>query len=92
MSIAKLTHPLRRAAVWLLKLPVHVYRYAISPLLASNCRFAPTCSAYALEALERHGPIHGSWLTARRVCRCHPWGGSGFDPVPPARSERSEHD
>lgn len=52
----------------------------------SPCRFIPSCSEYALEALEVHGTGRGSWLAARRLCRCHPWGGHGFDPVPPARS------
>jgi putative membrane protein insertion efficiency factor len=50
-----------------------------------NCRFQPTCSAYALEALEKHGAIRGSWLALRRILRCHPGGGSGYDPVPPGR-------
>lgn len=61
---------------------VHVYRRAVSPFLPSACRFHPTCSAYALEALERHGAIRGGWLTMRRICRCHPFGGYGEDPVP----------
>ncbi len=64
---------------------VGIYRSWISPLTPPSCRFDPTCSAYALEALERHGAIRGSWLSARRILRCHPWGGSGYDPVPPAR-------
>ena len=58
------------------------YRRVISPMLPPSCRFEPTCSTYALEALERHGPWRGSWLTVRRVLRCNPLGGSGFDPVP----------
>ncbi len=61
---------------------VRGYRYAISPMLGRNCRFVPSCSEYALEALERHGAIRGSWLAARRVCRCHPFSGGGYDPVP----------
>lgn len=65
-----------------LMLPVRLYRYFISPLTGPNCRFTPSCSAYALEALERHGAIRGSWLAARRILRCHPWGGCGHDPVP----------
>jgi hypothetical protein len=69
----------------LLTLPVHLYRYAISPLIASNCRFQPTCSAYALEALRTHGAIKGGWMALRRIARCHPWGGSGHDPVPPGK-------
>lgn len=55
----------------------------ISPLLPNSCRFVPTCSAYAIEALKTHGPIIGLLLTIRRIVRCNPWGGSGFDPVPP---------
>lgn len=68
----------------LVALPVRFYRFVISPLLASNCRFQPTCSAYALEALERHGAVRGTVLTLRRLARCRPGGGSGHDPVPPA--------
>ena len=67
---------------WILSLPVHFYRYAISPLKPATCRFTPTCSEYALEALKKHGPVKGLWLTVRRIARCHPWGGSGYDPVP----------
>ena len=59
------------------------YRYAISPMLGRNCRFHPTCSEYAIEAVQRHGALRGGWLAARRIGRCHPWGGSGYDPVPP---------
>ena len=50
------------------------------------CRFEPSCSAYAIEAIETHGPVTGSWLAAKRLCRCHPWGGDGYDPVPPLSS------
>ena len=79
----------RRFAVAGLSLPIHLYRYCLSPLLPSSCRFAPSCSAYALEALSLHGPGKGSWLAIRRLSRCHPieWlgGSTGFDPVPPPR-------
>ncbi len=61
---------------------VRVYRYAISHMLGRNCRFVPSCSEYALEAVERHGTLKGSWLAARRVCRCHPFSAGGYDPVP----------
>lgn len=60
--------------------------YALSGGAPSVCRFTPTCSHYAVEALEQHGAWRGGWLTARRLCRCHPWGGTGYDPVPPPRN------
>ncbi len=62
---------------------VRLYQWTISPLLGANCRFEPSCSRYALEALEVHGAARGSWYSARRICRCHPWGGAGWDPIPP---------
>ena len=71
-----------RALAWIGILPVRAYQWFISPLLPPSCRYEPTCSAYALEAFTRHGLLRGSWLTARRLLRCHPWGGSGYDPVP----------
>lgn len=71
-------HLARRLA----KAPVIFYRGAISPLFPPSCRYVPTCSAYALEAIERFGAIKGMWLAGRRILRCHPWGGSGYDPVP----------
>jgi putative membrane protein insertion efficiency factor len=66
----------------LLKLLVRGYRYFLSPLLPPSCRFHPSCSGYAEEALGRYGALRGGWLTARRVCRCGPWSRGGFDPVP----------
>ena len=69
-------------AVWMLTLPILFYRSCISPLTPPSCRFTPTCSQYALEALRRHGAIKDSWLAIKRLLRCHPWGGSGYDPVP----------
>ena len=68
----------RRALAW----PVRGYRYLLSPWLGSACRFEPTCSRYALDALDRHGALAGSYLAAHRVLRCHPWCDGGFDPVP----------
>lgn len=67
----------------LLALPIWGYRLFISPLIGRNCRFEPTCSNYALEALDRHGALKGGWLALRRIARCHPWGDTGYDPVPP---------
>lgn len=61
---------------------VRFYQICISPLKPATCRFTPTCSAYAIEALRKYGPIKGLWLAAKRIIRCHPWGGSGYDPVP----------
>lgn len=63
-------------------LAVRVYQWCISPLLPRVCRFTPTCSAYAIEALQKHGVIRGLWLAAKRIARCNPWGGEGYDPVP----------
>jgi putative membrane protein insertion efficiency factor len=61
---------------------VRLYQILISPLLGSNCRFTPTCSAYSVEALQKHGAWKGGWLAIKRISRCHPWGGDGYDPVP----------
>jgi putative membrane protein insertion efficiency factor len=66
----------------IIALPVRGYRLVLSPWVGHGCRFQPTCSAYALEALATHGAIKGSWLAARRIARCRPWGGSGIDNVP----------
>ena len=63
---------------------VRFYRAAISPWTPAACRYDPTCSAYMLEALETHGAVRGTWIGVKRIMRCHPWGGSGYDPVPPA--------
>lgn len=73
----------------ILALPVRAYRLIGSPWVGQGCRYQPTCSAYALEALERHGAFKGGWLAARRIGRCHPLGGSGYDPVP---GSDSSHD
>lgn len=61
---------------------VRFYQAAIRPLLPNTCRFTPSCSAYAIEAFQKHGAIKGLWLAVRRILRCHPWGGHGYDPVP----------
>lgn len=69
--------------------PIQFYRYAISPLMANHCRFYPSCSCYAQEAIETHGFLRGGWLAVCRLGRCHPWNPGGYDPVPPAPSSRS---
>ncbi|SPL71852.1 membrane protein insertion efficiency factor YidD [Acinetobacter stercoris] len=61
---------------------IRFYQIAISPLIGPRCRYIPTCSQYSLEAIHTHGAMKGTWLAAKRICRCHPWGGHGFDPVP----------
>ena len=65
-----------------LLLLIRLYQKHISPGLPRRCRFSPTCSQYALEALRKYGPLKGLWLALRRLSKCHPWGGSGYDPVP----------
>ena len=72
----------RKLFVWLLLLPIYFYKVAISPLTPPSCRYTPSCSTYAVEAIRKHGPLRGLYLAVRRILRCHPWGGSGYDPVP----------
>jgi len=67
---------------YVLKYLIRGYQLAISPLLGPSCRFYPSCSQYAIEAIETHGSLHGAWLTMKRISRCHPWHEGGFDPVP----------
>jgi putative membrane protein insertion efficiency factor len=67
---------------WPLILLIRVYQWVISPIIGPKCRYQPTCSHYAVEALKKHGPFKGFWLALRRIASCHPWGGSGWDPVP----------
>lgn len=67
---------------WFFILLIRFYQTAISPHTPAACRFTPTCSQYALEAIKKHGPFKGLWLAIKRILRCHPWGGSGYDPVP----------
>lgn len=69
---------MKQLVLWL----IHAYRYAISPLLGPSCRFFPTCSEYAAEAVRRYGVSYGGWLAIKRILRCHPWNSGGFDPVP----------
>jgi putative membrane protein insertion efficiency factor len=71
-----------KALGWILILPIKLYQKCISPFTPPMCRFQPTCSHYAVEAIRKHGPFKGFWLAVKRILRCHPWGGSGYDPVP----------
>lgn len=80
-------NPLRLAAIGLIRF----YQYFISPFWPGVCRYGPSCSEYGREAIERHGLLRGGWLTLRRILRCHPWGGSGYDPVPPVLVHRDHH-
>lgn len=81
----------RRILIWILMLPIRFYSYFISPWLPPSCRHTPTCSQYAREALQVHGPGYGSYLAVRRLCRCHPWCPGGHDPVPPPRERGRLH-
>lgn len=74
---------MKRVLSALLVWPIRFYKAVISPMLPPSCRYVPTCSQYAIDAIEIHGPFKGLWLATRRLLSCHPWGGSGYDPVPP---------
>ena len=67
---------------FLLVIPIKLYQILISPILGPNCRYHPTCSQYSIEAINKHGPFKGTCLAIKRISSCHPWGGSGHDPVP----------
>ena len=73
---------MKRIFSLLLIIPIKIYQTIISPLLGPSCRFTPTCSQYAVEAIQKYGPFKGSCLSFKRILKCHPWGGSGYDPVP----------
>ena len=81
--------PIRKLLSMIILLPVYVYRLMISPLLGVNCRFQPSCSEYAIDAIRLHGPLKGGYLSARRMMRCHPGGGSGYDPVPQSAEDKT---
>ncbi|GHT39540.1 putative membrane protein insertion efficiency factor [Bacteroidia bacterium] len=78
----RLSDQLKKAGTFLALLPIRFYRACISPHTPAACRFTPTCSEYAIAAIQKHGALKGSWLAFRRILRCHPWGGYGYDPVP----------
>ena len=78
---------LKTAGIRIVEMPIHFYRRCVSPMFPPSCRYVPTCSEYALEALRRHGVGKGTLLATKRILRCHPWGGSGYDPVPPRDNE-----
>ena len=73
---------IRNIFVTILLIPITLYKYLISPILPNACRYTPTCSQYAVEALKKHGPLKGLFLATKRILSCNPWGGSGYDPVP----------
>lgn len=75
----------------LLRALIITYRYGLSPILGVHCRYEPSCSAYAQQAIDVHGPFVGSWLAGKRLFRCHPWGGAGYDPVPESRPCKHDH-
>jgi len=79
---------MRKLAILAVLAPIRFYQLAISPFTPMSCRYLPTCSEYAREAVLRHGPLRGGWLALRRLARCHPLGGHGYDPVPGAGQER----
>ena len=81
-SFRSLFQLFRAAVVWIFILPIRLYQVAISPYTPPSCRFIPSCSEYARQAIAKHGPLKGSILALWRILRCHPWGGSGYDPVP----------
>jgi putative membrane protein insertion efficiency factor len=76
---------------FVLKFLIRVYQVALSPMLGPNCRYYPTCSQYAIEAIDTHGSLRGAWMTLKRISRCHPWHEGGFDPVP-GRCLKHSHD
>ncbi len=78
----KIVDLIKKGLVFILIIPVKLYQWTISPLIGPSCRYTPTCSAYTIEALKKHGPIKGLWLSIKRIVSCNPWGGHGHDPVP----------
>ncbi|MCL1822096.1 MAG: membrane protein insertion efficiency factor YidD [Prolixibacteraceae bacterium] len=81
---------LKKVLGFIVLFPVYIYKYAISPFTPASCRYTPTCSTYAIEAVKIHGPYKGTWLAVKRISRCHPWGSSGYDPVPPKEPKKKQ--
>jgi putative membrane protein insertion efficiency factor len=82
-------HGIRIILTWVLLTPIYIYKYVISPIMPAACRYTPTCSQYAVEALKIHGPFKGFLLATWRILRCNPWGGHGYDPVPSKKLNNS---
>ncbi len=82
VCINKVWTCVNKLLAFVLLIPIFFYRRCISPMFPPTCRFTPTCSQYAIDAIRKHGPFYGTYLAVRRILRCHPWGGSGYDPVP----------
>ena len=81
-TVVKIYEGFKKVLVFLLLIPVRIYQYVISPVIGPSCRYTPTCSVYSVQALKKHGPFKGLWLSIKRIASCNPWGGSGYDPVP----------
>ncbi len=81
---------MRKLITAILLLPILFYQRCVSPFTPPSCRFTPTCSEYARQAIVKHGPVKGLWLAVKRLLRCHPWGGSGYDPVPGTAGKTNE--
>jgi putative membrane protein insertion efficiency factor len=81
-TAAKIYQGFKKVLVFLFLIPVRIYQYVISPIIGPSCRYTPTCSVYSVQALKKHGPFKGLWLSIKRILSCNPWGGSGYDPVP----------
>jgi putative membrane protein insertion efficiency factor len=73
---------IKKVGIFISLIPLYLYKYCISPLKPPVCRYTPSCSEYAVQAIKKYGPFKGAWLSMKRVLRCHPWGGEGYDPVP----------
>lgn len=80
--MAKILNSIKSVLIAILIVPVKIYQYTISPVIGPSCRYTPTCSQYTIEALRKHGPVKGLWLSIKRILSCNPWGGHGYDPVP----------